>query len=96
MPSAICILKFRFEVCELETHLKINKSRVQEPRASGRRGNSTGFVITGGKFSVGLEVSQDSLAGTGGQSSLYLYSEFWHFYGFGSGFSSAEQCFYLC
>lgn len=81
MPSAICILKFHFEVCELETHLKINKNnRVQERRASGRRGNSTGLVITGGKFSAGLEVSQDSLAGTRGQSSLQLFCEFWRFY----------------
>lgn len=61
---SICILKFHFEVCELETHLKINKKRVQEPRASGRRGNSTGLVLTGGKFSVVIEVSQESLAGT--------------------------------
>lgn len=69
LPSVVCtlsihILKFPFEVCELETHLKIKKSRVQEPRASGRRGNSTGLVITRGEFSVGIEVSQDSLAGT--------------------------------
>lgn len=87
MPSAICILKFRFEVCELETHLKINKSRVQEPRASGRRGNSTGFVITGGKFSVGLEVSQDSLAGTGDRAFCIYFLNFGIFMGFGSGFS---------
>ena len=57
LSSRVCafsihVLKFHLEVCGLETHLKINKSRVQEPRALIRRGNSTGLMITRGDLTA--------------------------------------------